>query len=251
MIRGLRPLLLPGIATLVAGTILIALGVWQLHRLTWKDALIARIEARSTAVAQPLPPLRNWAAMKSADYEFRHVALTGTFNNAEETLILRASDDGAVYHVLTPFVLSSGGSVLIDRGYVPTALKDRASRQAGELEGVVRITGLMRGPEPRNLFTPADDGAKNLFYTRDPKVIAAHWGLENAAPFSIDVDATMINPGGWPKPTTAFLDIPNNHFSYAMTWFGLALGLFGVFAVWAMKRLRGSERHPDPSYSQS
>ena len=240
----LRPLLAPAVSTLFAVAILVGLGVWQLKRLAWKEALLARIESRATAAPQPLPPPGQWSGLRPDDYEFHHVAATGRFDNAKETLILRASDDGPGYHVITPLHLRGGGSVLVDRGFVPADLKDVRTRSAGEPTGDVRVTGLMRTPEPRNLFTPNDDDARGEFFTRDPARIAAHDGLGDAAPFSIDADATMTNPGGWPKPVGANLDIPNNHFSYALTWFGLALGLVGVFIGYARSRLASSNGRP-------
>ncbi|HEY4142642.1 MAG TPA: SURF1 family cytochrome oxidase biogenesis protein [Pseudolabrys sp.] len=36
--------------------------------------------------------------------------------------------------------------------------------------------------------------------------------------------------------------LPDNHLQYAVTWFGLALGLAGVYVVWLAGRLR--RRHP-------
>ncbi len=232
----LRPLIAPGLCTLLMGAFLIGLGVWQLHRLAWKDAIIARIEARTTAPAQPVPPASEWAGLQPGDYEYRHVTLTGTFDNDKETLVFRPSEDGPGYLVMTPLTQSDGaGTVLVDRGWVPDRLKDRAARAAGDATGVVRVTGLMRGPESRNIFTPADDLRSGQFFTRDPVEISARDGI-TAAPFTVDADATP-NPGGWPRGGATVLAIPNNHFSYAMTWFGLALGLFGVFGSYAWKRV--------------
>ena len=54
----------------------------------------------------------------------------------------------------------------------------------------------------------------------------------------------MTNPGGWPKPVASELNIPNNHFSYALTWFGLALGVFGVFISFAWPRLFSTDTRP-------
>jgi surfeit locus 1 family protein len=34
------------------------------------------------------------------------------------------------------------------------------------------------------------------------------------------------------------VDLPDNHLQYAITWFGLALGLAGVYGVWLAGRLR-------------
>ena len=113
----------------------------------------------------------------------------------------------------------------------------RPTRSAGQIEGPVTLTGLMREPEGRNWFTPADDPATNQWFTRDPAAIAKAEGLGCTAPFSIDADASPI-PGGLPQGGETVLDIPNNHLSYAMTWFGLALGLAGVFGVYAFRTMR-------------
>jgi surfeit locus 1 family protein len=231
---------MPALATVLAGAVLIGLGLWQLHRLAWKEAIIATIDTRAKAPPVPLPPADLWPSLKPADYAYRHVTFAGRFLNDRETLVLHAAADGPGYLVLTPLELATGGIVLVNRGFVPLALKDPSSRAAGELQGEQRVTGLMREPEPRNLFTPADEPDKGQFFTRDPAEIAAHWRLRDAAPFTVDADATP-NPGGWPRGATTEIDIPNNHLSYALTWFGLAFGLFGVFVSFAWTRFRANE----------
>ena len=236
MSERLRSLLVPALFTLVAGSILVGLGVWQLHRMAWKDAIVARIEARTKAAPQRLPPPSAWDDLKPQDYEYRRVTLSGRFDNGEEAYILRASADGPVFHVVTPLKLEGGGTVLVDRGSVPAERRDPATRTAGLPSGLVTITGLMRPPEGRNAFTPPDAPAKREFFTRDPGAIAAHFDLTDPAPFVVDADATL-NPGGWPKGGDTIVEVPNNHFSYALTWFGLALGLLTVFVSWVWKRL--------------
>jgi surfeit locus 1 family protein len=236
-----RALIVPAIATLVMSAILIGLGVWQLQRLAWKNAILATIEARTKAPPEALPPVSAWSRLKPADYEYRRVALAGTFDNAKEALVFRGTADGVGYFVMTPLRLQDGGTVLVNRGFVPTDRKDTATRADGEPKGLVHVVGLMRGPESRNMFTPADDPAKGQFFTRDPDLIAAHDGLIDAAPFTVDADAAP-NPGGWPRGGATELAIPNNHFSYALTWFGLALSLVGVFFSFAWRRF-ASERH--------
>jgi surfeit locus 1 family protein len=234
----LKALFWPALFTVLAGAILIGLGVWQLERLHWKEGLIGEIEARSTVKPQPLPPVADWPALKPDDYDYRHVEAQGTFENDKEALVFhgpgfsRKGISTPGYLVLTPLRLASGGIVIVNRGFVPENLKDKAARVAGEIDGPVRVTGLMRPPEPRNFFTPADDPASGRYFTRDPAEIAAHFGLAEVAPFSIDADDLPVQ-GGWPMGGTTEIAIPNNHLSYALTWFGLALGLFGVFAAFA------------------
>ncbi len=99
------------------------------------------------------------------------------------------------------------------------------------------MTGLLRAPEPRNLFTPADKPEARVMYVKDPAAIAALFKLNDTAPFLIDADATPL-PGGWPKGGQTTMSIPNNHFTYALTWFGLAITLLIIFVIYAGRRIR-------------
>jgi surfeit locus 1 family protein len=244
---GLRSLIWPALVTLAGIAVLISLGIWQLQRLAWKEALIARIEARAKAPPSPLPPQSEWAALKPEDYEYRHVSLRGRFD-AREALVFRGSGreagEGPGYLVLAPLLLPDGAAVIINRGFVPSAAKDPASHapQAGE----VTVTGLMREPEPRNLFTPADQPDKNLWFTRDPGAIAADFGLTRAAPFSVDADSSG-DPKALPRGGTTVIAFPNNHLAYALTWFGLAAALAGVFGSWAWTRIRPQATPASPT----
>ena len=218
---------------------LCSLGVWQLHRLTWKEAILARIDTRSKQTPQSLPAEAAWPGLRPDDYDYRHVVLDGTYENDREVLVFHAPPSGKLvgigpgYLVLTPLRLASGAHVIVNRGFVPLALADRANRRAGEIAGPTRVVGLMRPPEARNAFTPADQPAERRYFTRDPGLIAQSLGLTSPAPFTIDADDVAV-PGGWPRGGTTEVAIPNNHLSYALTWFGLAIGLLGVFAahVW-------------------
>ena len=55
----------------------------------------------------------------------------------------------------------------------------------------------------------------------------------------VDEDAGQA-PGGLPQGGETVLDFPNSHLQYALTWFGLALALVGVFGVWAWRQVRGT-----------
>ncbi len=233
----------PAIAALIAFVILVGLGVWQLQRLQWKEALLARIAARIHQAPEALPVRSQWATLAPDDYDYRHVAARGRYLPGE-ALVFRASapaaaDSGAGpgYQVFAPFALESGGIVLVDRGFAPLAWKDQPAVRTPPPAGVVEVAGLMRPPEDRNLFTPADEPAKGVWFTRDPAAMAAALKLADVAPFAIDRDADP-NQKGWPHGGATELNIPNNHLSYAWTWFGLAATLAGVFGAWAWSRGR-------------
>jgi surfeit locus 1 family protein len=240
----LRGLIWPGLVALAGIAVLISLGTWQLHRLAWKEALIARIEARSKAPPAPLPPANAWPALKPADYEYRHVSLRGLFDG-RQALVFRGSGpdagQGPGYLLLAPLILADGSAVIVNRGFVPGSPRDAAAHIPPPAE--VTITGLMREPEARNFFTPADQPDKGLWFTRDPGAVAAHFGLARAAPFTVDADYSG-DPEALPRGGTTVIAFPNNHLGYALTWFGLAAALAGVFGAWAWGRLKQG-RSPD------
>ena len=239
----LRSLVAPALFAAIALAILLSLGFWQVQRLQWKDALLAQISARIDAAPVPLPPRAQWAALAQPQFEYTRVSVNGEFDHARELLIFRAAGAGLPepgFHVVTPLRIagtSGEAYVLVNRGFVPDRLKAPSARSAGQVQGMVTITGHVRGQEQRSVFTPADTPGKGVWYTRDVEAMRAYLKLENAAPFAIDADAPE-NPGGWPKPGAARLRIPNNHLSYAVTWFGIAATLIGVFGVFAWRRLR-------------
>ena len=239
-----RRLVGPTIATAIGLVILISLGVWQLHRLAWKEALLAQIGARVYAQPQALPPEPAWASLSPTDYEYRHVKASGVFENDKEAFVFDSGgasgtvDEGPGYFVLTPLRLADGSHVIVDRGFVPMGMKDPAMRASGQISGETEVVGLMRSPEDRNWFTPPDEPNKDEWFTRDPEGIAKHFKLTRPAPFTIDADRIKA-PLGFPAGGATALNIPNNHFSYAITWFGLAGGLLGVFIAFGWRRLHG------------
>ncbi len=228
----------------LALALLMSLGFWQLRRLEWKEALVARVEARTKLAPVDLPPLGDWRGLAADDYDFRHVQMQGRFDFSGLALVFSQAPPGVGmepgFLVLTPLRLQSGGVVLVNRGFVPQS-KAAAGGWRSRPEGMVTITGLMRAPQARNSFTPADDPGKNQWYTLDPVTIGAALKLAEAAPFLVQQDSSGDSwvPGSDDllRVSTTAPEIPNNHFSYAVTWFGLAVALAIVFAFYARGRL--------------
>jgi len=238
-----RGLVVPALFTLVGLALLIGLGVWQLERKAWKEALIDSIARRLDAAPAPLPPPERWANLDPAHDEFTRVALGAAFENDREALVFagasafRPDVSGTGYWVFTPARLSDGARVVVNRGFVPEANKDPASRAAGLVAGPVEIVGVLRWPERAGAFTPAGEPARNLWFARDQLAIAAakNWG--NVAPFYVEQEGP-VPPGGLPLPGKLVVNLPDNHLQYALTWFGLAAALAAVFAAFARARWR-------------
>lgn len=236
-----RALLWPGVATAVLFALLMSLGVWQVRRLGEKEALIARVESRAHATPTEAPSRDRWPALVPADYDFSHVTARGRYVPGRDALIFMKPPEGfglePGYLVVTPFALADGGQILVERGFVPLSrVKDAAGRAppTGETE----IAGLMRAPQSRNMFTPGDTPQLGIWYTREPASIAATLGLADAAPFTIALEAPASpGPNGYPRLVPVAPEFPNNHFTYALTWFSLAAALVVVFGIFARGRL--------------
>jgi surfeit locus 1 family protein len=237
-----RSLVVPAVLALLALAILLGLGTWQLQRRTWKEDLIARIEARARGAPGTIVPEQAWPTWNAETDEFRKVTVTGTFLHQHEAPVygLAPAERGAPVqgvYLFTPLRLADGAIVFVNRGFVPQELREPAARPQSQPAGEAVVTGLVRAPEERSWFTPADDPARNRWFARDPKAMAEARHLARVAPFYVEADAAP-NAGGWPRGGQTRLNLPNNHLQYALTWYGIALTLVGVFAAFARQRLR-------------
>ena len=192
-----------------------------------------------------LPPRERWPQLNATTDEFRRVRFTAEFLPAEEALVyssgssLRPDVTGPGYWVFSPARLPDGSVLIVNRGFVPEGKQDPKSRATGNPSGTVDVVGVMRWPEQRGYFTPADTPARGLWFTRDPAAMAAakNWGA--AAPFYIDQEAPPA-PGGLPKAGPIKPALPNNHLQYAVTWYGLALVMLVAAGFFVRARRRGA-----------
>ena len=232
-----------GVATLVSLAILVTLGNWQVQRMQWKEGLIRQIEARAYGEPGDIPLEAEWAGFSGKDQEYRRVRVSGVFDHAREAQVhglLATQTRGHPlqgFYVMTPLMLESGAQVLVNRGFVPTQFRDPATRADALPEGEVEIVGLVRASQQRTAFVPDNVPAREQWLTRDVAQIAAARGLDRAAPFYIDAEFDAGAPE-WPRGGGTILDIRNNHLQYAVTWYGLALVLVGVFLLYGFRALR-------------
>jgi surfeit locus 1 family protein len=225
------------LAAFGALAILIALGMWQLQRREWKNALVARFEAglaeAPRAFQRDLP-------------EFSHARVTGEFLDASTVKLLipapegvRAkTKDGFGYQLFTPMKFQTG-IVFVNRGFVPESLIGTpiAAAPRGETE----VTGLVRLSQAPGWFTPPPEPAKRVVYEPEIPAMAAAAGLSSGGVIEgAYIQAEPSTPAGeWPlprDPRELLASIPNRHLEYALTWFGLAATLAGVYAAFMLRR---------------
>ncbi len=218
---------MPAVSTVVMLAILLGLGVWQLQRRAWKADILARIMA---AEASPGVELAG-----DNPEAFTKVSVTGRLRSDLSVLYgaeVREQGGEAVLgaRLLTPLVRAGGSPVLLDRGWVDV----RRPRPPGPEAPLLRVDGYVRAADSPHWFSAADDVAGRRFYTLDPAAIGAAIGLPAVAPFVL----VALGPPGTPDPVRSLPRPPNDHFQYALTWFGFAVTLVIIFALYARKVLR-------------
>jgi surfeit locus 1 family protein len=225
----------PAIIAAGAFAVLISLGVWQLQRKAWKEALIETMSQRAAARPIDLPAPATWNALTPSADEFRRVKLRAQFiENAKPAFVYTAGsslrDDikAPGYFIFAPARLPNGGIVVINRGYM-------AQQSAAPARGVVDLVGYLRFPESGSLFVADHDASGATWFVRDHRAMAKELQWGETAPFYIDQESP-VPAGGNPKPGPLKIQLHNDHLGYALTWFGLAAGLTAVFGVWLWSR---------------
>jgi surfeit locus 1 family protein len=242
-----------GVIGLLLIVLFAGLGTWQVQRLSWKLALIERVNTRVHAAPVALSPVDR-SVTKEAD-EYRHVRLEGHFLYPYSTPVQAVTELGAGFWLLTPLCTPSGTVVLVNRGFI-TADQARGRYPAGRATGLVclpagpqhpllsplaTVTGLLRMEEPGGGFLRENDPANNRWFSRDVKAIAAARGLANVAPYFVDADRGQ-DPANAPEHPVGGLTVisfQNNHLVYAITWYALALMVAGAW--WYVARTAGGK----------
>lgn len=212
--------------------VLVGLGTWQVYRLQWKEGILAQIAAAEAAppiLLDPATPAPPPYTKVSATGHFRYDLVVEFGDEVRDT---SAGPTMGSYQIV-PLERAGAPTILVNRGWVPqkreTPLDDPA--------GVVTVVGYVRAGETQHWFSPTDDEAARQFYTLDPKAIGAATGVRDPAPFVL----MALGPSTakiYPAPAQHLPRPPNNHLSYVITWYGLAMALVVIFGVWMRKALR-------------
>lgn len=263
-------LALPLLLSIPVLALLLGLGTWQWQRKAWKEALLATIAERAAAAP------RDWSTLSRLDCrapgepdpglscQYVRARLDGTFDHTRErhvfvALPASAGDRGGPgYYVFTPFRPTGAAyDIVVNRGFVPEAMKSAAGRTPGQIAGPTSIEGIVRRAQSRATFDARDDAARNIYFVRDPVelglVPAASPVATSGAPaggpfgeaarrwFYLDL-AAPTPPAGLPRPAPGPAALTNRHLEYALTWWGLAATFIAILAAFVRQRLHHAGR---------
>jgi len=221
----------PAIAAFCLFWVLIGLGVWQIYRLHWKEGILAAIH-----VAEISPPV----AMPANPGRFQKVFVTGRWVAGKAVLYgdeVHDTPTGPIEggQLVMPFREDSGQVILVDVGWVHEISPTPAAEPSGE----VSVVGYVHRPEAPGWFAGQDQPALGLYYTLNPAKMGAAMAFSAVAPVALIEMGEMPPPGSdLPQPATGLPRPPNNHYEYALTWFGFSIVLVIEFLLFARKRLQ-------------
>ncbi len=209
---------------LVGVGILAVLGVWQVQRLAWKEAVLADIAARIDAAPVGLPE-----ELERDRDRYLPVAAEGQFEGDAVRVLVSVQGSGPGFRLIQAF-RTEGRRVLVDRGF----LADGVAEPPAPV-GTVTVTGNLHWPDEVDSFTPAPDLVRNQWFARDVDALATY--LDTEPVFIVLREMSVPDTPLTPLPVT-IEGIPNNHLGYAIQWFGLALVWLGMtaFLLWRITR---------------
>lgn len=237
-IFGFTPAFWPTAISFPCLLVALALGTWQVQRLEWKQALIAERTAQLAAAPIPLParPMPGDPAL-----DFHPVRVSGQFLSGEVHLAARSLRGNTGYDVIVPLRRDDGSVVLVDRGWVPPELKPAAKRANEQASGEVTIDGIARTRYRKGYFQPDNDVAKNVWFWIDFVAMGKALGVE-PLPLIVEAGAGATPPSGFPKGGQTRVDLVNNHLSYVVTWYSVAVTIVVIYLVWHRQRAKAEAK---------
>jgi surfeit locus 1 family protein len=206
--------------------IVIWLGVWQLHRLAWKEDLLAHLQA-----SQAAPALLYQGRPVS---EFEHLAVEGRLQVDNPLYLYGRTKDGVAGVHVFAVLERDGAPLLVDRGFIPLPIDETLARAPDPQN---RIVGIVRRQPKQRWYEPKNDLARNQWYWPDLPTMAD--ALHVPVPLDFYVEATEPTAVKGPEPTGQLIigNITNHHLQYAITWFALAATMV-IMWVLALRQKR-------------
>lgn len=219
----MKKYIFPAVLGIVGCAILINLGLWQLRRLAWKEAMLAEISAQIDGAPIAVPAVPE----DPSSLKYLPVEAVGATTGDEILVLTGREGQGAGYEVISAVELGDGRRIMVDRGF----LRESDRRTARPATPLI-VTGNLHWPVETDSFTPKPDLKAAVWYARDVPLMADHLKTEPIliVARTVQGDAQGIDP----SPIT-IQGIKNDHKGYAITWFLLAFVWAGMTALFAWR----------------
>lgn len=221
------------VLVLVLGGTMVGLGVWQLQRGLAKAARLADYKSADTSDPREVTS-GAWADPNAVQRGYT----SGSFDDTMQLLLDNQTRNRVPgYHVWTPLRLPDGGTVIVDRGWIPAG-GDRSNLPALPVpQAPMRIEGYWKelpkpgmrlevdncagGPWPRIVQYPTVEELRCLYGNFVPDGVLL-------------MDAGL--PGGFERDWATGPEMtPTKNYAYAAQWFVFALVLVGMFVKFSFQ----------------
>ncbi|WP_242671267.1 SURF1 family protein [Hylemonella gracilis] len=224
------------VAAVLGVAVTASLGRWQLSRAAQKEALQSAIDARAR---EPLLDATGGDAATVTAHEastallHRRVLVRGVWlTDYTVWLDNRQMQGRPGFYVVTPLRLSTGGVLLVQRGWAPRSFEDRTRLpELNTPTGLVEVRGVL-SPPPARLYELGGAEHGPIRQNLDLDAFRAETGLplaglsiqqSKAESDSAQVDGLLRD---WPQPDSGV----DRHYGYAFQWFGLCALMVFLYA---------------------
>lgn len=226
-----KPPFLASLLTIISIIILCGLGTWQIQRLEWKQTLLAKIEAESgkkdtIITTEALETL----SYNQDPYLYKRGTITGRFTGKTRILMPRTRDGKAGKEILAPIITENNRFLLVNLGWVPFTTEPLLELP---IRDTVTLQGVLRRPDARTWLTPENNDENGILYAVDFNSLGTNFvprGYDilpavfyNETTMLLDTGMIVAHDGQWAPR--------NNHLSYALFWYTLAIILAIIFYI--------------------
>ena len=226
-----RPSFAQTLILITLAAVFLQLGLWQLDRKAEKEALFERFdEAPSMDLARAL----------DSGSSFARVTAAGRYDSGRNILLDNKVWKGrAGVHVLTPFVLQDGRTILVNRGWLPLSADRSHLPEVPEPGGEGELRGRLSPPPGvgRRLGDPdvlVSDRWPQLVTYLDVQTVDAALG-NRLEPWVVLLDAS--DPNGFEgRQWSPAAMTPEVHGGYALQWLALMLAAIVIWVILGFRR---------------
>jgi surfeit locus 1 family protein len=223
-----RPRLLTTLLTLVLFSILLNLGVWQLHRGAAKTSLQKDYTQRKQVWIDA-----SRLNETTQDLRFYKIRLSGKFDNSHNILLDNKIVQHQIgYELYTPFyIIQNQKSIFVDRGFVPQGPSRQILPSIPFIEGEQTIQGILTTPPSSGLKIGAEETFKDVWPLRVSRMDINQ--LSTRLSHSFYAYVLTQNDSDLSVSTLK----PERHQGYAFQWFALAATLLILYIIVSVKKL--------------
>ena len=220
-----KPMPILTIFTMELFCFLLSFGNWQWRRYQYKLASEAALPA----------PYATAQMVQSFPREFMKVQLSGEIS--EKTIGVFATANGQTGYRHFAQFKTEGRNYLIDLGW----LNEADSKQFAHEKATKTIEGVLRSSHRPNAFFAANQPERHLYYWPELSLLAREFANSSYQEFYVAVSHSDLKNTGNPTPNpwadskgASYIE-PARHLGYALTWWGLAISLIGVYIAMHIK----------------